>query len=396
MPDPNVTALRSLVASGTFLHPLAATNTVDLALALADIAGAEGLSLGEGSSELRREIGDPKHLIFVLADGLGMNLVERLPPESLLRRHLLREIRAVFPSSTAPALTSLATGTWPGEHALPTWYTYLPAAKLTAVLLPYVDRRGGPALTLDPRAVFPAPVLAPRFSRPFLPHQPAPIARSIYTLYVTGGIGARGYQSFEICIERLLADVRKAAGPTYSYAYFPDIDTAEHEGGVRSPKAWSNVLRLDRALDRLKSALGDDCRMVVSADHGQITVPETSKRLLPDGQDLQPFLSVWPPAGEPRMTSFHVKPGAREPFIEAFEAEYGDELLLLGSEEAASEGLFGPKGLVPETRARVGEFIAVPKGDCALIYAREPNVVAMRGMHGGLSPEEMRIPLVVA
>ena len=45
-----------------------------------------------------------------------MDLVERLAEDSFLRSHLVMELQAVFPSTTAAALTSLANGLWPSRH----------------------------------------------------------------------------------------------------------------------------------------------------------------------------------------------------------------------------------------------------------------------------------------
>ena len=224
---------------------------------------------------------------------------------------------------------------------------------------------------------------------------PARISDSTYTCYVTGGPGADAYASLEQAVDLVSRYVQSATGPTFSYVYFPDVDSAEHELGVDAFEAWQQVVRLDRELDRLRKALPDDARVVLSADHGQMTVPEDQKRLLDDRDEIRKFLRVWPPAGEPRMTSFHTRPGARLKFASAFRARYGDDFLLLSTEEAETARLFGPAILSPEARARLGDFIAVPVGTQVLIYTREPGVFALKGMHGGLSAEEMRIPLVV-
>ena len=153
--------LLSMFDGGLLVRPDAAVpNTVDLSRALAAIGGAPQFESEAGTAGIRALVGVPRHLVFVLADGLGMNLVERLPPNAFLRRHLAFEIGAVFPSSTAPALTSLATGLWPAAHAVPSWFTYLPSAGLSGVVLPFTERRSGRDLQrhygVDPGHVFPS------------------------------------------------------------------------------------------------------------------------------------------------------------------------------------------------------------------------------------------------
>jgi hypothetical protein len=389
----------ALFEAGTLVRPDASTpNTVHLGRALGVTAGAPRFAEEPGVGAIASLIGEPRHLVFVLADGLGMNLVQRLPPESFLRRHLAMSLLAVFPSSTAPALTSLATGVWPATHSAPTWFTYLPELGITGVLLPYADRASRLDLNrlgAGPETVFPIAAQAGYFRREYRAFQPRAIADTVYTRYVNGRKAA-GYASLEHGISAVLARLAGARGKTYSYLYVPDVDSAEHDHGVESDEVWRRVLRLDAELARLKESAGDDVRVVVSADHGQITVPDSEKLQLGVRDGLASMLRVWPPAGDPRPTSFHVLESFRSRFVDAFHERLGEGFILLSADEAESLRLFGPAILSPAARGRVGDFIAIPAGRGAITYAGEPGVHAMKGMHGGLLPEEMLVPLIVA
>jgi hypothetical protein len=398
-PTPDVERLLALFDAGTLVRPdAAAPNTVHLGRALAAVAGAPRFAEEPGVEPLVALIGEPAHLVFVLADGLGMNLEERLPEESFLRRHLAMSLQAVFPSSTAPALTSLATGVWPATHAVPTWFTFLPERGITGVLLPYADRASRldlNSLGVGAETAFPIATQPGYFSREYRAFQPRAISGSVYTRYVNGRKAA-GYASMEHGVNAVLAGLARTARKTYSYLYVPDVDNAEHDHGVTSEEVWRRLLRLDTELGRLKETAGDEVRLVVSADHGQITVPDSEKHQLALRDDLSSMLRVWPPAGEPRLTSFHVAEGQRSRFVDAFQERFGDAFLLLSADEAESLRLFGPGVLSPRARGRIGDFIAIPAGRGAITYAGEPGVHAMKGMHGGLLPEEMHIPLVIA
>jgi len=61
------------------------------------------------------------HVALLILDGLGMNLLQTLPKKSFLRKNLRRTINAVFPSSTATAITSITTATCPAEHGVLGW-----------------------------------------------------------------------------------------------------------------------------------------------------------------------------------------------------------------------------------------------------------------------------------
>jgi len=127
--------------TGRWVRPTAeAPNFVDLVQALACQAGRKGGRCDAGIDDLRRLIGPAKHVVFVLVDGLGMAQVETLTPDTFLRTHTAKRLQAVFLSTTATALVTLATVQWPCAHGVPGWWTRLGPRDLTAVTLPFRDR----------------------------------------------------------------------------------------------------------------------------------------------------------------------------------------------------------------------------------------------------------------
>lgn len=377
--------------TGEFLNPNEGLNLVDLAEALASLAGAGNVT-GPGADRLVAEIGRSDHLVFVLVDGLGMNLVETLPADSFLRSHVRRDLRSVFPSSTAPALTTLATGTWPGVHAVTSWWTHLPRAGATATILKFTERFGGAPLSADPRDVFPVPSMAPRLRSEVRSWLPAPIVESAYSKYSRGGTPSEGYATLPGAVDAIARRVREAKRPTYTYLYYPHLDAAEHVHGPFSNEARMQLDLVDRELGRLASGLPG--RLVVSADHGQIEVPEGLKIFLaPDDPILEHLHG--PPAGEMRMQTWRAKPG----FAERFRQRFGDRFALLAQDEAAPLLGGALRQLSAEARLRIGDFVSVSLDGGILFYgppAHHREEAAMRGYHGGLLPDEMRVPLIVA
>jgi hypothetical protein len=391
--------LQGWVDDGTLLHPLGAANTVDLSAALGRLCGVEDARRTENSERLVEAVGAAEHYLLVLVDGLGMHILDSLPTSSFFRSHLATELRAVFPSSTAPALTSLATGKWPAEHAVPAWFTYLPEAGLTSAILPHVDRatrRPLARLGVDSGAVLFEPSAYSRFDRPVEWFVPAPIADSVYTRYAAGSAGVQGHPSLEEAITRVARRVQLAGSPTFTYLYHPDVDAAQHNYGALSEEALAEAARADALLGAMARALAGRARLLVTADHGQITPPENARHFLRDGDPLEALLRVWPPAGEPRVPFFHVRHGRRLEFESAFSDRFSEGFALLPTEEAAQLGLFGPVPLGKQARARLGDYIAIPSGMDVVIYEPEEGIARMRGFHGGLAPAEVRVPLVLA
>jgi Type I phosphodiesterase / nucleotide pyrophosphatase len=388
----DVERLRDAFARGDVLRPSTETpNTVDLALAMAAVVGSKDISLTPAARDIETQL-EAEHLVVALIDGLGMNLIEEQPPDAFLRSHTTAELRAVFPSTTATALTSLATGVWPARHAIPGWWTYLPEYRLTSTVLPFIERFSERPLAefgVDPSSVYIQPSLASSFQRDTCSFLPAQIASSAYTQYVSAGGAISPYKDLALTMDRIAQRVRVASGPTYTYFYYPVIDGLEHGVGPAAPQVRAAVRALDRQLERLARHVGDRCRLVVSADHGLTPVEDCNKHVLP--ADLQELLVV-PPTGEPRVPYFHVTDGGRDAFASLFRERIGERFALLTVDEVDELRLFGPDRLTPTARARIGDFIGIALSQDVLLSAE----MEFRGFHGALTPDEMRIPLVIA
>ena len=323
-----------------------------------------------------------------------------MPPEAFLRRNQALKLRAVFPSTTAAALTSLATGEWPSDHGLPAWWTYLTEWELTATVLPFVERFSEQPLRrfgVSPEQVFVAEPLLPRYTiaaRSFLPRR---IADSAYSAYVRGPTPVSGYGKLAAGVDEVIEFVRSASGPSFSYLYTEQVDAAAHSEGPESETVGKALAEVDGELGRLAGALQEHARIIVSADHGMLAVAEADKSVLRPGDPLLELL-VAPPFGEPRVPFFLPRPGQGDRFQACFRKRFRDRFALLTREEAVALQLFGPAPPSAQVRSRFGEFIALAKGSEVLIYQEEAEggTAALRGYHAGLTPAEMRIPLVVA
>lgn len=393
--------LRACFGEGTLLHPLATAGTVALSRALAAIAGAPWPAADAQADEIQSQIGDRDHIVFVLADGLGMNLLEAYDDGAFLREHVVRELRAVFPSSTAPALTSLATCTWPATHGATGWWTYIPAIGHTITLLPFADRfieKPAEQLGLTGDVAFATPTPLSSATRDIATVMPKWIAGSTYSRYTASGHPIHAYGSLAEGVDVVAARIRASRTRTYTYLYVPIIDGEEHEHGWTSWQTRRALAETRREIERL-SHTGGGIRIVVSADHGQIEVPDASKIIWRKSEPILRHLR-FPPTCEPRSAAFHCRDGAgaapaREAFASEFRDRYGEHFALLTLDEAESEQLFGPGPFTDETRARLGDFIAVAVDDSVLMYEPHPDLRKMRGFHGGLTAGEMRIPLIV-
>ena len=117
--------LRRLIADGTLVHPMSTSGFTDLTCSIAHCCGVSLSTRTPAQDDLAQRLGgrDKQHIVFVLCDGLGTNIInEHCEPGSFLRKHNQPlSLVAVFPSTTPAALATLATGAWPGQHGCPGW-----------------------------------------------------------------------------------------------------------------------------------------------------------------------------------------------------------------------------------------------------------------------------------
>jgi hypothetical protein len=390
-----------LFEKGTLIRPSPQERSlVHLVRAIAGLCGVENLNHAPATTKLMDDIGPADHLVFVLLDGLGMNLVQRLSPGSFFRTHIRRQILGGFPSTTASALTSVATADWPSRHGVTGWFTHLPEFGITCIMLPFIDRFTHQPLIqrgIRIEQVLPLPAFYPHLRHRPLTLMPAKISHTVYATYSRGGTEGWGYSSIAEAIDRIIGHVREASGPTYTHLYIHDIDSLCHKVGVFDPSVDLLVSRLDAEVARLAGGLRGRATIIASADHGLINVELPNRHGIHDGDPLLELLQV-PPSGDARLPLFHVKPGRHEEFEEAFDERFGDQFLLLNMRDADALQIFGPAPMVPKARAHFGNYVGIAFQAAMIDYmtrGRTP-ATAHHAQHAGLSPQEMLVPMIVA
>lgn len=388
--------------TGRLLRPSHNTlNIVDLSLAIANLCGAEEVESTPGSMELAGLIGPSDHLVFVLVDGLGKTYLDALPPDSFLRKNLVTQLHTVFPSSSATAITSLATGEWPSCHGVTGRWTHFPEIETVGEVLPYVSRGSGRSLTgsgMTPEMAFPAPPLIPKMKRDTVCFFPDYLADSVYSNYFSGGAKKRGYRSLHRGIDEVINRVNSAQVSTYTYFYTPQVDSVAHKYGSSQGHLRAVIRELDRALERLLDRLAGRYRLVVSADHGLLDVPTAHRRQIKPAKELTAGLRV-PPSGDARVLYFHVHNGYGPQVKEYLQTLVGEYFLVIDADEAVELKLLGPGPLSPLTRDRIGDVMAISRGTGVVEYrpdGKAGRIMTNASHHSGLTPAEIQIPLVVA
>ena len=217
---------------------------------------------------------------------------------------------------------------------------------------------------------------------------------SVYSNYLSGGAPQQPYEHLSAAVDAVAARIKHAAAPTYTYLYVPFIDAAEHDHGPYSkPVAKTLDDGRSAASRRLAAQLAGRARIVVSADHGLTHVDrQRSGRNQGRRSAARPAAAaaVRRAARAARSTCATAAANASS---SCSTSGFGDTHALLTIDEVDELRLLGPEPLAPETRRRMGDFMAISATPDAINYKPDEP---MLGYHGGLLPDEMRIPLIVA
>jgi hypothetical protein len=339
------------------------------------------------------EIGSAQNIVFLIVDGLGDNYLLANGSGGQLARHRRGAISAVFPSTTASAITTSFTGATPLEHGLTGWFTYFSEAACVGAPLPFQRRGEKASLGVAPQRIFVERSLFDTLAARSIVVSWRPIIDSKYNLHHCGNAERLAYDNLEGFLEQTVNAVRSGPEKKLVYAYWPDFDALAHRHGVGSAEVRAHFNALDAAFGELLARLaGSDTLIVLTADHGFIDCPAG------ESVELPPALSAllrFPLCGERRIAFCHVRD--KKIFLEKAKEMFGSRAQVRPSSELADEGWFGPGCPHPHFAERIGDVAIVMNGLGTVKdwVSGEPRHLHI-GNHGGTSEDEMRIPLVVA
>jgi Type I phosphodiesterase / nucleotide pyrophosphatase len=375
--------------------------------------GAHGMPGEREAAEGRRGSGrvPTRRVLLIVLDAFGLDLFLRAVPEvpplaRVVERGSVMPLTSVFPSTTNVALTSLYTGLTPAEHGMVGLLVYLRQLGVVANLLRFHAAGEGsaetlPARGLEPRAFFPVTTLFERLAAADVPS--VAVTRhsihgtSLASIHHAGATVATYLASSDLCVtvRRLLEG---EDGSRFVFAYWDLIDTLSHRYGPSADEVIAEVASffatLQReVLERLSPAARRETLLLITADHGHVPMPGDSGTTLEDYAELRDCLML-PPTGGARYPYFTALPGRTEELRDRLRPLEGP-FRLLEADQALAGGLFGRDGVNPEVRSRIGDLIALATGD-ACLWQRDtaPETRRVRGLHGGLSEEEMLVPLL--
>ena len=394
-------------------------------------ATIEFLLTGKGQSTLPLDVfGDlPTRydkVVFFFVDAFGWRFFERYADkyeflQMVMKQGMASKITSQFPSTTAAHVTNIHTGLPVGQSGVYEWNYYEPLvdALISPLLFSYVDYAEGERLKRDTlkKAGIPAEAFYPQqtmYERlkaqgiashvlQFQNYMP-----STYSDIVLRGARQHPYTSIQQALFYLAQLVTvENVPPSYYFLYFDRIDALCHQHGPFAKEFEREVDDFFKAMHELfyKNIEGKTQRtlLVITADHGQVEVnPKTTYYLDKALPDIKRYLKknhegkLLAPAGSARDMFLYVHDEHIQEAVALLRQNLEGRAEVYPTQELLAQHFFGAGEPSPTFLARLGNVVILPYQNETVWWSQEgKHDMRFLGHHGGLTREEMEIPLLL-
>lgn len=408
----NFTEILSIAENTQAVRPLYGKASIaDITSIISRILGSK--AAGNGNPIAGKDFPHVDQLVFFFIDGLGYSTIEWAldrfhlsSTEEFLGKSCLDVITSTFPSTTSTATISCHTGLTPGEHGVIGYTQYLGSVGTVCNMI-NLSPLGMRGRSLEEQILKTNPSLKSKTVHSSLSSQgirsfyysPRAISRSGLTKITAESSIIRPYLSPSHLFTQLRSDLEKEQGQSFHFCYMSTVDTISHKVGPYTEETANEIESIfHMILEFSKSLRTSNIGIVISADHGHTVVPRENIIDVALDSKLRNSM-ICPAVGDIRAPFIHLRKNTITEAMDHIKGNYGG-FVPIDMDEAAKKGLFGPEDL-RKTMFGSGEDLVIlpPHGsgitDSTLsVLDPDSSEINMIGMHGGLSREEMEIPLI--
>lgn len=367
-----------------------------------------------------KHINGCEKLVLFLIDGFGLNIWKKYAIKYSFFKTLHEDmdryfITSIFPSTTTAALTTIHTGISPKAHGILDWNMYF--KELDAVISPLPYKIVSPiydsqALSIyknDSGILINSPTIYEKLSRKKVKSYvlyPKQFVKGTYNNEAFKGALLSSYISLSDLLVELKVKLKSTKGKAYFFVYWPFLDTTEHFYGPFTRQTDMHIKMLNDTIQELfikniDNSSAKNTGFILTGDHGQIACNPKDISYLNQIKDLQSFFRKTStgktilPSGNVRDIFLHIKESSLlkcHAEIASFLKNTADIIFI---DETIVNKLFGNDKAHPSFFDRLGDLLILPKVNNLVSYQYLPNKrFIFKGTHGGITEEEMIVPLV--
>ena len=345
----------------------------------------------EANEEIKNLIPQKKHTVLILIDGMGSNLINILPSDSIFKKNKKKDLLTVSPSSTGCVITSLATAEYPATHGIIGWYNYNREKNLEYYPVLFSERytnQNLKKLNIKETEIYQTPSKFKKLGKNTFMLYPNAIVDSDFSKFIACDDQRIGYKNYDDAIKKINEIINKNE-TSFTYMYISEIDDLEHEYGYDNEIVIDKVFKIEQEIKKL---LLKDTTVIITADHGQTNVKYD---VVMDFDKYKKFFYALPTI-DFGTASYYVEKDKRKEFEKTFEEDYNKSMILINTDEFVKNHIFGPEKISEYMQNNLGEYISICKNGYQFINAldKEPYI-GTKGNHSGFTEDELIIPLII-
>lgn len=355
------------------------------------------------NKKIKKILLNKEKVVFILVDAFGWKFYKSVREDSkffkeIRKRGIEEKITSQFPSTTTAHVTSVITGKDVSTHGFFEWFTY--DSKINEVFTPFLFDYEGKEEILPKDNLFKelkengvcSTIITPNY-----------INNSYYSRELFKDGKVKGYDSVEEMFDILLQGIKKDKGKNFYYIYYPQIDSIGHEYGMSSYKAYFEINNFIKVLDNFYNNVLDkgvnEGIFILSADHGQMEIkdriylneliPNIEEYMLEDSKGRSIV-----PVGYNRDMFLYIKKEFETYVYELLKEKFKDKGEIYLVKDLIDKGVF----INPSETflSRMGNIVIIPyDGYGVWWFEKGKYEISLKGSHGGLTKDEMEIPLLI-
>jgi len=386
----------------------------------------EFLLTGMGESAFPRDIFGNlptryNKVILFFVDAFGWRFfkqyAEKYPfLKTILRDGAVSQMTSQFPSTTAAHVTCIHTGLEVGQSGVYEWNYYEPLVDevISPLHFKYAGDKERDTLKrsgIPTEAFFPTGTFYQKLrTRGILSYifQSESYSSSTFSNIVYQGATIIPFKRLSEALSNLTELVIAETVPvTYYFLYFDKIDAICHTYGPNSQQFEEIMDAFLRMMEELfyKKLVGKvhNALVILTADHGQVEVdPQRTFYLNKPGIGIEQYLQrnqrgkLLIPAGSARDMFLHVKKERIDEAVALLQKYLSGRAEVYYTEQLVAQHFFGSSQPSRAFLTRVGNVVILPyQHETVWWYEEGKFDMHFQGHHGGLTPEEMEIPLLL-
>lgn len=340
------------------------------------------------------------NVVLLVVDGLGFNYLSK-QKHSFLNKNLRGSFTSTFLSTTACANTSYFVGYPAQQHGVMAWDVFFKEVGGIVSFLRFspkfgfnnLEEHGFKITDLFNIDSFHKGLKADSFT--ILDKK---ISDSIFTKYASKHSKIISVNSLANNLNKLSSLLsKKSKKRRFFHSYISDFDSSSHDHGVNSKKTLSVFNEIDKkVMNFYKKVKNTNTVVLVVSDHGFIDTTKKSRLEVSKFKGLNDCLSI-PLWGDPRVGFCFVRNNKIKDFEKIVKQDLSKYAYVFKSEDLLKKGFYGLGKPTKKLVERIGDYTIIMKENYVLedFLANKDKTSFLIGQHGGLSEDEMRIPLIV-